>query len=389
MFNPKFIDVSRNFRGKTKWIGNNGIILEGNFGSQFQQLIYWKNNIPVFENQCIEFWLEYEKSDEVDIILEIIRLKKGTIEAVEKKYYFTEEEMKNLIYFENKGENCNIFVSIFARGSGYLKIISLHDRYSRKGEGFFLPGGIRKVTRQREEVFFYFEPGNLKPPLNIYFSGYKTRQGFEGYNLLKGLKSPFLLISESRLEGGAFYIGDEEYENIIVSTISDTLKSLNFNFKEVIFTGLSMGAYGALYYSCFFNPYAVVIGKPLINLGNIALNGRINRPNVFSTSLDILYKNCGNLDDESIMLLNNRFWSLFNNCEWNKTKFIIAYMIEDDYDSTAYHDLVSNIRDVEVKVFGKGLHGRHNDDTKGIVLWFYKQLEYINQVEFQNGGKWL
>lgn len=59
------------------------------------------------------------------------------------------------------------------------------------------------------------------------------------------------MISESRLEGGAFYIGDDEYEQVIKDEIQDCLDFLHFSSSDLVFSGLSMGTYGALYYGCF------------------------------------------------------------------------------------------------------------------------------------------
>lgn len=385
-FQFKNLAIAADFKGKIEWHGLNGVRLEGDFGDTHNQILFWKNNIPVFHRQSIEFWLEYDKSENVEVILEITQMKKGTISEIVKKWSFTDEDMQDLVRIENDEQDCMLFVSVLAKGTGYLTITSLHDRHSRNKEGAFLPGGIRRVTKNREEVFFYFDPGNLKPPLNIYFSGYKTLEGFEAYSMMKSLGSPFLLIAESRLEGGAFYIGDKEYENLIINEISEIMKELNFRSDQMLFCGLSMGTYGALYYSCYFNPYAVVIGKPLINLGNIAKNGRLFRPEVFATSLDVLYKNYGDLEEKSIEAFNERFWKLYNVSNWKDTKLMAAYMIEDDYDASAYQDMVSHTEGSGIKIYGKGLHGRHNDDTDGVVLWFYKQLENIVKNEFHNEG---
>ena len=33
----------------------------------------------------------------------------------------------------------------------------------------------------------------MKPPLNVYFSGYRTAEGFEGYYMMKRMNAPFYL----------------------------------------------------------------------------------------------------------------------------------------------------------------------------------------------------
>ncbi len=34
----------------------------------------------------------------------------------------------------------------------------------------------------------------MKPPLNVYFSGYRTAEGFEGYYMMKRMNAPFFMI---------------------------------------------------------------------------------------------------------------------------------------------------------------------------------------------------
>lgn len=59
-----------------------------------------------------------------------------------------------------------------------------------------------------------------------------------------------------------------------------------------------------------------------------------------------------------------------------------AYMIEDDYDMTAYQQLLSRVKGKGARVIGRGLHGRHNDDTSGIVGWFLRQYNRILRDEY-------
>ena len=211
-------------------------------------------------------------------------------------------------------------------------------------------------------------------------------EGFEGFNMMRRMGAPFILIAEGRLEGGAFYLGDEEYENFIVSGIQDCLNQLGFDSSQLILSGLSMGTFGALYYGCKLRPHALLLGKPLASLGDMANNERISRPGGFPTSLDVLVKNYGNMSQKAIDALNHRFWDLFDTTDWSHTKFIISYMLEDDYDSTAYDQIISHIKDVGVEIIGKGIHGRHNDDTYSIVSWFINQYNETLKEDFNRSG---
>lgn len=384
-FIPQNLSISQSFKGSVFWNGFSGVELEGDYGDDYYQVAYWRGNIPIFQDQSINFWLEYEKDDSVSIQLKIEQFQSGSVSSIQNRWLFSEEDLKSVVYITNKKVDGSVFVSLLAKGKGKLKIVGLHDRYSRKAYGSFLPGGMRKVTSKREEVFMYFDPGDMKPPLNVYFSGYKTMEGFEGFNMMRKMGAPFLLISESRLEGGAFYLGDDEYENLITTGIQDCLRQLGFNRSQLILSGLSMGTFGALYYGCRLRPHALLLGKPLASLGDIAFNERISRPGGFPTSLDVLSKNCGDMSEKSKDLLNHRFWDLFDQTDWSQTKFIVSYMLEDDYDMTAYNRLISHIDDVGVEIIGKGIHGRHNDDTYSIVAWFKTQFDETLKLDFKRG----
>ena len=376
------VAIAQGFKGSVEWKGNYSVVVDGEYGQELSQIAYWRNNIPIFEGQAIDFWLEYKKDPEVEIALSITQFRNGSISTVQQTWYFDEEQLNDIVIADNQMPTGPVFVSLLAKGKGRLEIIALHDRYSRRGHGMFLPGGERHVTSDREEVFYYFDPGDCKPPLNVYFSGYKTMQGFEGYYMMRKMGAPFLLIAEPRLEGGSFYMGSEEYENSIVSIIQSHLDKLGFSNKELILSGLSMGTYGALYYGCDLLPHAMILGKPLASIGDVALNERLHRPGGFPTSLDVLSYTTGSSDVASAKVLNDRFWNKFRKADFNKSKFVMSYMIEDDYDSSAYQKLISNITSAGAAVYGKGIHGRHNDATGPIAGWFKNQYEQILNNDF-------
>lgn len=375
--------IAHGFKGSVAFDGYYSINLEGDFGDDFNQILYLRNNLPISKDSAMEFWLEYEKDDNVELQMEIVLFRSGDTSNFLKKWVFSEAELENLIIIDNDMLTGTLFVSIRARGEGLFKFIALHNRISRRGHGIFLPGGERRVCSNREEIFYYFDPGNMEPPLNIYFSGYKTLQGFEGYYMMKKMGCPFLLIAEPRLEGGAFYMGNIEYEQSIVEIIRQHMYELGFSSKQVIMSGLSMGTFGALYYGCDIQPHAIIIGKPLASIGDVALNERLHRPGGFPTSLDVVNYLVGDVDKNAIDFVNNKFWDKFNNTVFNETKLVVSYMIEDDYDSNAYRDLMLNLNGEGVKIYGKGIHGRHNDASADIVGWFKNQYSDIINEDFQ------
>lgn len=287
-----------------------------------------------------------------------------------------------MVHIEGDQGDGPVFVSICAKGEGKLRIIALHNRYSRGTHGHFLPGGVRYVTSDREEIFAYFDPGDRKPPLNVYFCGYKEREGFENYHLMRNMGGPFLLLSEARLEGGCFYMGSEEYETMVVDVIRKHMEKLGFSPEQMILSGLSMGACGALYYGSELRPNVVIIGKPLVSVGNVAANEKRLRPGGFSAALDVLQYLSGNTDDEAVLALNEKFWDKFDASDWSKTKFIVAYMLEDDYDTDGYATLLEHLQSGGVQVYGKGIHGRHNDHTNTVIQWFTSQYRRVLEEDF-------
>ena len=129
----------------------------------------------------------------------------------------------------------------------------------------------------------------------------------------------------------------------------------------------------------------MILGKPLASIGSVAANETLHRPGGFPTSLDMLKYLSGGMGKENVLQLNRRFWDKFDAANWSKSKFVVAYMIEDDYDRTAYNDLIAHLTSEGVQLYGKGLHGRHNDATSGIVSWFVSQFKKILREDFGRG----
>lgn len=329
-----------------------------------------------------DIYLEYEKTGDVEIKLRLFQFYYGSIGDIKQVWEFDEEQLQDVFRIDNESDQGPVFVSILARGTGSLNIISLHDRHSRRGHGFFLPGGERLVSSKGEEVFVYFEKGDMKPPLAVYFSGYRTQEGFEGYYMMRGFGCPFILVTDPRSEGGAFYLGDSEFEQMITDYVTDKLDELGLTKDELVLSGASMGTFGSLYYGSKLSPHALLLAKPLANMGNVARNERILRAGGFATSLDILMKNYDNLSDEAIEQLNNRMWDRFDSADWSQTKFIISYLYEDDYDPDGYPSILSHLKSSGVEVYGKGSHGRHTDNSANVMAWFKSQYNNLLHDDF-------
>ena len=379
---PQDIQVSTSFSGRAAFDGNRGLYLKGEYGKGFTPLLSWRSGIYCDANMAQDLWLEYDHEPGVELELVVRSFAPGLEVMPTNTQRFFEKEMAKPVRVSAGRENTSFSLSLHARGEGRLRIGALHYRFSRYGAGYFLPGGSASYGKGRQEIFSYFDPADAKPPLNVYFSGYRTAEGFEGLGMMQSLGAPFLLLSDPRLSGGCFYEGDESLKAAVEQEIKSALDTLGFTGKECILSGLSMGTYGAVYYGATLQPYAIIIGKPLLNLGTVAAGETLLRPGGFPTSLDVLRSLTGGLSDRHVQALNARLWDRVEKADYSETEFAVAYMESDDYDPTAYQDLLKALQPLGARIVGKGIPGRHNDNTAQVVEWFLSQYKRVLREGF-------
>lgn len=373
--------VNPNFNGITHLEGEAYLELAGNFSElASQQLLTWQYNVGMYQ-QSKKIWLEFSHSDEVEVTMEVAKIIEGT-DRISEILSLSEAQFRQGFDVDYDGKIGYLSISLRVKGEGNLKVGSLHFRDTRHVYGEFILGGQKISDEQNQELFYYFNPGDLKPPLTVYFSGYRSAEGFEGFFMMKSLGTPFLLITDPRLEGGAFYMGSHEIEEKLIQVIRNTLSNLNFNKNDLILSGLSMGTYGSLYYAAKLMPSDVIIGKPLASVGTIATNETLIRPGGFPTSFDILNSLMGDLSQNSAKGLDNHFWKTFEKGNYSETEFIISYMKNDDYDGNAYPKITQLLSTREGTVIGKGIPGRHNDNSQAINQWFINQYKRVLNEKF-------
>lgn len=374
------IEVSPDFTGSVDYTGQATLNLQGHYGEEFQPLLFWKTNMFVDMGKKIEFWLEYALEGDCDIQLHIYELIPGASAISQNAKIYSQEDMQQsncLLDIDTKERSTSIYVSLWAKGSGTIQVGNFHTRFSRLGLGNFLLGGGKFHDQQNHHEFiYYFEPGDLKPPLNVYFSGFRSLEGFEGYFMMKRQGAPFLLFSDPRLVGGSFYIGSEEYESKIKDTIQYYLDLLGFDNSQLVLSGMSMGTFGALYYASDLMPAFVICGKTIVNLGRIAENTR-KKYNKFVTITDVLLIKQGSSTEEARQKFNQRFWDKFNSADFSNTRFYHAPLIHEDYDDLAIPTLNQNLMNRPGMISGKGIPGRHLDNARLVNNWVMNQYKRI------------
>lgn len=375
--------IASSFKGSIQYNGKHYIHLQGDFGEKFQQIFQWKRTPNVASKEAIELWPEFEKDEAVSLRYVIHMYHAQMANKRINTYYIEGNDLeKPLIIQAPDDADVSLSLSLEAKGEGKLTISSMHSRYSRYGLFQNLLGGHRVVNSKRQEFFYLSHPGDLKPPLNVYFSGFRTQEGFEGYYMMRSLGAPFLLITDPRFDGGGFYIGDAEYEAQITKVIIDTLASFGFKNDQLILSGMSMGTFGATYYGADLNPNAIILGKPVFHLEDVADQLRVHRPDDFSTSLDLVNYYKHDLMVENGQQLNNFVRNKIKSGNYEGTTIAVAHMLNEDYDRHAFQSLQNLLQDSEAIVIGKGFEGRHNDGATPVRNWFISQYRRILREQF-------
>lgn len=179
-------------------------------------------------------------------------------------------------------------------------------------------------------------------------------------------------------------MGSDAFEQQFVTVIQTTLKRLGFAPDDLVLSGISEGTVATFYYGALLKPRAIIAGKPLINLGTMATNGRIKRTQDFQPSFDLLLSHTGDVTAETAQQLNQRVWHRFKQGDFHHTTFAVAHMYQDDFDNTTFPELFDWVTDQfpHVRFLHKGVLGRHNDNTPAINAWFVKQFRMILASEY-------
>lgn len=362
------------YHGKISYQGTVWLTLTADFGPTFRPVGNFVYSL--YEYRQLEIWPEFRTTGDVEVQMVVYELTAGENDQAAFQQTYSQVDLQKEIVIPARTPGGQLAVSFAVRGKGSFALGDIHFRWTRRGSGKLLPGGQRIVNPDRGELHWYFNPGNLKPPLNVYFSGYRTREGFEGFYMMKGLHHPFILITDPRLEGGGFYLQSPETEKQICQKICTILAWLGFSNQEITFAGLSMGTAGALYYGSFFKPHAIVLGKPLMRLGQVAKNERA-RFNTFATSLDVarLFEDqTGPYPDDEVLTsaLDQRLAKRLAQADLTQTKLIVAYMNQDDYDELGFATLVGYLNQQKhfPYLIRRGFEGHHVDQPAAANGWF-------------------
>lgn len=343
----------------------------------------YQTNLYIDPHRLLKLWLEYQSAS-VQVRLRLFIQQDGSDGNPTDCFILTPDPTLHEIQLPIEASAVLRFASISleVKGKGQLCLGNLHSRWSRDGVGSYLAGGKRIVDpASREELAYYFNPGDLRPPLNVYFAGARQLEGFEAYPMFRRLQTPTLLFTDPRLEIGQFYT-KPELETKIKTIILDTLKQLGFNRSQLIMNGISMGTHPALKLGSQLGVYMINVAKPIANLGLLAKRGRLERPDEFETIYDIDHQLVGKISQAGLTQLDKCFWQQFDQQDLTQTRLFVGYMIDDDYDNQAINDLKRSPAVQRARQFAyKGFPGHHNDSQE-VINWFKNRLRQVLKNDF-------
>lgn len=351
----------------------------------WQTLANYRDNWYIAPGKQMKIWLEFEQDIDVEIRFRIF-LNDGTNQH---RYII---DLKNHsepvipIPVQDYGQFASVAIEV--RGVGELTLGYVHGRWTRYGVGHYIPGGKRLVDPiNNEEIPYYFNPGDGKPPLNVYFAGVNLNEMFEGKNLMRRLHAPSICFFDPRLSLGEFFVSDN-LQKQIAKLIKQKLADLQFTNQQLVVSGISEGSYAAMRIGAPLEPKAIIMGKLLANLGHIAQRGRLHRPNDFQPSYDIVTRiinNESNIYD--LEQLDESYWRSLRECDLTHTKIFVAYMESDDFDNISFNRFADTPAIKASEEFAyQGYPGRHNDNSVAISNWFKERYRQVMRDDFGRKG---
>lgn len=384
---PQHLNISPRLPGKFWKEGMHEYIFEGEYGPEWIDLGSYRETLYGISDtqKKIQIFLEYHKIGNIQIKLVVNRFnmysgKIGTQEI------FLDNELTKLVEYGpvEPGETVNY--NLYVKGTGRISIGNLQLRYSRGKYGVFTLGGKNYIDEYGHELITFFNPADYKPPLCVYFGGYRTAGGFEGYQMMKNSKSPFMLIEDSSAEGGGFYRGSKAFEEMVIRRIQEALEFLGFTNKDLVLSGLSMGTHAAMYYGAALSPHSIIICKPIANLKVIVDNNKLKGAGIFPTSFDVTKKILKVKGLKSIAEIDQEFWQKFTAGKLKDTQIYVTYMKNEDYDDQVYHQLVEYYLKNKKIIYIKGIAGRHNDYQDQSLASYFYHYGYMLRKSFNRGG---
>ena len=349
---------------------------EGDFGSEWQQIGTLQTLTTDFiANQTNEIWLDYRQTGTAAAALLFIFYRDGDIL---KQDMIKGDALRRMTQVQAPADYDSYQIIVLGSGKGQLTLHVVHQRRSRHGLGHLLPGGQWQLTSEDEEVLSYFNPGTLPKPLVVNFSGARLHvDGFEMASAFNQLGVPYLLFTDARMQGGAFDVGSPAYEQTVIDIIKRAMAELNLTSQDVILTGYSMGSYPAMYYAGDIKPGALVLAKPIINLGTLTADAEFAHQYNQDWTLDVRRHLTGYVRPNDTEALNQKLWRHISTVDWSTTTVALLTMAQDNYDGDSLPELLDYLDTHHALLTHQVEAGYHNEKIDEMVDFMMTQLTQL------------
>lgn len=348
----------------------------GDFGNEWQQigtLNPFSDDFSAHLENVV--WLDYEQTQSAAVQLRFTFFKDNHIQTTQ---IISGDMLRQQSVIGNINDYQNYQILVFAKGQGMLDLHVLHQRRNRHGFGTLLPGDNWRLTANNEEVLSYFNPGDRKAPLVVNFSDvHLNADGFDMRESLNELGTPYLLFSDVRMQSGVFHIGIKTYETQVIETIKKAMATLDLQPEDIILTGSAMGSLPAMYYAADLKPHAVVVTKPIINLGTFTANTEFPHEVNQDWTLDVRRFLAGRMHPNDTETLNNIFWEHIQNVDWSQIKVSLLTLNQDEYDGQSLPKLLDFLKLKKVPLTHRREDGTHTAKTPEILTFLKKQLTIL------------
>lgn len=346
----------------------------GDLGEQWQQLgtlLTFPTDFTPHQDNVT--WLEYEATDTATVALKFLFFDAN--DTLIDTQMISGADLRTLSTVGGLADYHHYQILVLGMGNGTLDLNVLHQYRSRHGLGHLLPGSDWQLTSENEEILSYFNPGDRQKPLVVYFSDMDRHAiHFDMVSQLNELGMPYLIFTDSRLQGGAFHIGSAEYEKTILAIIKSKMLDLGLTNKDIILSGCGMGSYPAIYYASDINPAALIIAKPIVNLGTLSEDKEF--PHQFNQdwTLDLRRYLAGQMSKGDTAAINNKLWHHIIDAPWSTIPIALFSMDQDDYDGKSLPELLHFLTEQHTPLKHVVQHGGHTEKIPEMLQFMNSML---------------
>ncbi|WP_259711960.1 accessory Sec system protein Asp2 [Weissella cibaria] len=382
------LDIAETFTGSVERRGRFQMTLSGDFGPTLQQVVTWHPiSVEKFETVLAgmngifldagdkKVYLEGDQRGDVywEWHVEFIQPDGKLVQFV---IPMTESLQEHV--FPDVHPFYSFQMSLWISGQGEVDFNRVIVRRSRSTYGTLLPGDEKQMTSTGDEVLSYFNPGDLKPPLLVSFTGSRLYgDGFEMMSVYGRHKLPYLLFTDSRTQGGAFMVGTPEYEQLVIDKIREKLQWLGFDEHDVVFQGYSMGSFPALYYARHFKPQGIIVSKAIVNLGTFSGQDGFAHGGTKDWPLDMRRHLFGRVLRADTPVIDQKLWQSMDQVDWTQVATYVFSLAQDEYDGQSLPQLLRFIKDRGGSVEHFWLDGDHLAHTDEMINFVEGKLELL------------